>query len=186
MLEVRRLRKDEDQLLKDVMLRMYADTPTAFGETLADAQAYSEGEWRRSATEYSTDPNMVAFVVMESGSANAFVRASVLPKKVLEEFEGPSEASAAGEFSDTTVLRHMWVAPQLRGQGVAQALIQAVIAWARDKGQRRVVLAVTEGNEIAERCYTRAGFVRNGLSFPHPWHPAKILLMEYLILSHRR
>jgi GNAT superfamily N-acetyltransferase len=54
----------------------------------------------------------------------------------------------------------MWVAPDTRRQGVGDALVQRVIAWAEQAGFTRLELAVTVGNEAAERLYERCGFVR--------------------------
>jgi GNAT superfamily N-acetyltransferase len=121
----------------------------------------------------------VAFVAEDSGKAYAFVAASILSKQAIAEAEGSQDGAEADELSDTTILSRMWVAPQNRHQGLGQALIQAVTLWAKAHNQRRVVLGVTEGNEIAKRCYLRAGFVPNALVFPHPWHPdLKVYGME--------
>jgi ribosomal protein S18 acetylase RimI-like enzyme len=56
----------------------------------------------------------------------------------------------------------MWVDPRVRGQGVAQALIRALAAWARDSGARRVFLFVQEVNTPGQALYRRAGFRATG------------------------
>ncbi len=56
----------------------------------------------------------------------------------------------------------MWVAPDARGAGVGRALLDAVADWAHDRGCDRLVLSVTESNEIARRFYEAYGFVDTG------------------------
>src|SRR5581483_9664983 len=61
----------------------------------------------------------------------------------------------------------MWVDPAARGQGVADALVEATVRCARDRGCSEIRLHVAEGNERAERFYRRIGFSRTGVTFPH-------------------
>ena len=56
----------------------------------------------------------------------------------------------------------MWVAPQARGRGVGQSLIEDVRKWATAQGARRLVLSVRTRNEPAIRLYTRSGFIDCG------------------------
>ncbi|MCC2632512.1 MAG: family N-acetyltransferase [Ramlibacter sp.] len=52
----------------------------------------------------------------------------------------------------------MYVAPEVGGQGVGRALLDALIAHARLNGLESLVLTVTDGNERATRLYEAAGF----------------------------
>jgi ribosomal protein S18 acetylase RimI-like enzyme len=52
----------------------------------------------------------------------------------------------------------LYVAPEMGGQGVGRALLDALIAHARLNGVESLVLTVTEGNERARRLYEGAGF----------------------------
>ncbi len=77
--------------------------------------------------------------------------------------------TAAGIVSGTALdedgtveLISMWVAPFARGRGVGDALVDAVIAWARELGALRVALAVVESNASASQLYRRRGFVDAG------------------------
>jgi ribosomal protein S18 acetylase RimI-like enzyme len=56
----------------------------------------------------------------------------------------------------------MWVAPDARGAGVGRALLDAVADWASDRGCHRLVLSVTESNEVARRVYEAYGFTDTG------------------------
>jgi ribosomal protein S18 acetylase RimI-like enzyme len=57
----------------------------------------------------------------------------------------------------------MYVAPEAGGQGVARALLDALIAHARLNGLESLVLTVTDGNERAQRLYETAGFRSFGI-----------------------
>ncbi len=57
----------------------------------------------------------------------------------------------------------MWVTPERRGTGLAEALARAVIEWARGLGAPRIVLWVVIGNVAAERFYGRIGFAPTGV-----------------------
>jgi ribosomal protein S18 acetylase RimI-like enzyme len=52
----------------------------------------------------------------------------------------------------------MYVAPEVAGQGVGRALLDALLGHARGAGVQSLVLTVTEGNAAATRLYEAAGF----------------------------
>ncbi len=56
----------------------------------------------------------------------------------------------------------MWVHPDQRGTGAADALVSTVKDWAVETGATQVRLKVVESNEGARRCYERAGFRATG------------------------
>lgn len=69
--------------------------------------------------------------------------------------------SATSPTTDRTVeLISMWVDPFARGNGVGDALVGAVVEWARSSGARRVTLDVTEQNLHAIALYRRHGFAQ--------------------------
>ena len=67
-------------------------------------------------------------------------------------------------------LLSMWVAPDARGRGVGEALIQAVAHWARAAGHSRLLLDVADVNQPAVDLYERMGFEPTGAtgSLPSP------------------
>jgi ribosomal protein S18 acetylase RimI-like enzyme len=74
-------------------------------------------------------------------------------------------AATGAEFDAEPGVAHlyaMWVAPHARGVGVGGALVDAVVAWARDRGCARLVLSVTETNEAARHFYEACGFADTG------------------------
>ena len=55
-------------------------------------------------------------------------------------------------------LLSMWVSPGARGKGVADALVRAVVEWARRQGASSLALDVREANAHAIALYRRHGF----------------------------
>ena len=67
--------------------------------------------------------------------------------------------SAAGEQLPEVVLA---VEPRLRGRGIGLALMEALVARARDDGEPGLGLTVSDRNPTAVRPYERLGFARTG------------------------
>ena len=55
-------------------------------------------------------------------------------------------------------LHRLYVDERAKGKGVADALMQDCIAWAKAKGAQTLYLSVWENNERAQRFYRRFGF----------------------------
>ncbi len=72
--------------------------------------------------------------------------------------DGRPLASAAWDPAGHELVS-MWVAPQLRGSGVAARLVEAVVAAA---GEETVVLRVMSDNVAGMRFYERHGFSLDG------------------------
>lgn len=56
------------------------------------------------------------------------------------------------------ILNDLFVAKEFRGKGVSKALIERVIAFARETGAVRIELKTNKGNEVARRLYQSVGF----------------------------
>lgn len=67
-----------------------------------------------------------------------------------------AEIAREGEME----FRFLAVEPDAAGQGVARALVDAVVAHARTAGSRAVVCCVIDWNEPGHRLYLRYGFAR--------------------------
>jgi ribosomal protein S18 acetylase RimI-like enzyme len=138
---LRILTSDEWRLFREVRLEALREAPYAFGSTLASWQGEGDVEerWRR--------------------------RLIDVPFNVIAYYEGRPCGVVSGTHPNEegeTELISMWVAPCARGQGVAGALMDAVIEWARARGIETVSLRVMEGNERARAFYRRCGFVEDG------------------------
>ena len=133
---VRQLTPDDWRILREIRLAALADAPDAFLMTYADAVGLDEQQWRIRTTRSDM---FAAFVGGEPvGLVGLF---------------GPSEP--AGDHT----LVAMWVAPALRGTGVADSLIEAAVGRATSLGATGVRLEVAPGNVRAEKVYARHGFV---------------------------
>ena len=135
---IRRVETDDWERLRDVRLRALASDPEAFLETVEQARDFPESRWRDRATP---SESQATFVAEDHGSWDAMVTSFVA--------DDPAVAYLVG----------MWVAPELRGSGVAAALVERVLEWARAGGRARVVLSVEPGNDRAARLYEKCGFV---------------------------
>lgn len=120
-------------------LRALADAPDAFGTTLAEDQARPLAEWRAR---------------LESDGAATFIASHADEDIGMVVGVGVDDATAA--------LCGMWVAPDARGTGAADALVQQMIAWARARGCQRVILEVADQNTRAVQFYARMGFEPTG------------------------
>jgi GNAT superfamily N-acetyltransferase len=71
-------------------------------------------------------------------------------------------------------LQDLFTAPDARGQGVARALIAAVVDWARARGCARVYWHTQASNSTARRLYDRVaenpGFIKYQVDLPRSGH----------------
>jgi GNAT superfamily N-acetyltransferase len=146
-MEIQRLSIDEARRLRHIRLRALADTPDAFGSTYAEVAAHPLAEWSKQLQEIAT------FVAVHDGKDLGLVR-----------------CASDEHHHDTAWLISMWVTPEARGQGVGNALIDAVIECARSSGASRLLLDVGDYNQQAIALYARKGFQPNGQtgSLPAP------------------
>lgn len=146
---VRRIRADEGPLLRAVRLRALADAPLAFGSTHAREAALDDDHWRAWAADGAAGQRAVWLLAVAADASAG---------------EPVGLASGVIDAGDPTLahLYSMWVAPEARRTGAATTLIEAVAAWARDRGATRLRTSVTVGNAGAERLYARAGFEDTG------------------------
>ena len=151
---VRRIRRDEPEALRDVRLRALADSPSAFGSTLAREEAYGDDLWEERARACAAGDGAATFLAVDGDQRVGMVTALATGGGLVE-------------------LVGMWTAPEVRGRGVGARLVEAVIGWAGEVGAERVELWVTRGNEPAERLYRRLGFEPTGDHQPLPSDPCK-------------
>lgn len=101
--------------------------------------------WHR---EVLADPTSHHLVVTHDGRVAGFVVLAPGPRRSLE-------------------LRRIVVRPELKGRGVGRALLRVILAHARERGQRRIVLDVARGNSRARKFYVANGFT--DLDLPSPF-----------------
>jgi ribosomal protein S18 acetylase RimI-like enzyme len=167
-IQVRRLAADDWQQAKATRLAALADAPYAFASTLAEEQAYEDDLWRRRSGSGRT---FGAF-----DGATIIGVATGIPVDELDVRGTPGSGApgtaSSGPAADSDEhdtarpewhLVGMWVAPDYRGQGVADRLVDAVCEQARAAGAATVTLWVTEMNDRAIALYRRHGFAPNGV-----------------------
>lgn len=74
------------------------------------------------------------------------------------------------ESPEMAEVKRMYTRPEIRGQRVGVALLDAIVALALEKGIPHLMLETgdVEGFEPAHRLYTRAGFTRCGAFLDYP------------------
>ena len=149
MVLVRATALDDWQAMRDIRLEGLRDAPDAFGSTYARDAAFEPAEWHRRATR--------------DGSFFAFIPGLAEPAGLAGGYE---------EEPGVVELISMFVRPVARGHGVGEALVDTVVAWAKDKGAASVHLWVTESNQPAVRLYERCGFTVTPERQPLPSSPA--------------
>lgn len=67
-------------------------------------------------------------------------------------------------------VKRMFTDPEVRGKRIGSALLDAIVALAREKGLPRLMLETGPGHSMAEahRLYTRSGFVSRGPFLDYP------------------
>lgn len=164
--EIRRLGGDDWEVWREVRLRSLVDAPEAFGSKLVDWQGTNDSEDR-----WRSRFDNVAFNAVAS-----FEGKPQGDRRVVGTVGGMHRSPG------TVELVSMWVAPDVRGTGVGDALVEAVCRWARDESASRVLLAVRRGNERATSLYERSGFVLVG---PNPDDDTEDLMSREVDISRR-
>ena len=152
---------------RDLRLRSLADSPDAFGSTLADERQRSEQAWAQRLAQATVSGRDCPLIAQLDGRD-----------------AGLLWARADGDDDGAIVtLYQMWVAPECRGHGVAAALLDGAVQWATARAAGAVELGVTCGDTPAARLYARAGFTAVGM--PQPLREGSALLSQTLRKSLR-
>ena len=131
-----RIGADDWEEFREVRLASLAESPGAFGSRYADWVHADEARWRARLTD-------VPLTLVARGP------------------DGPLGVVSGMEADDGLELISMWVAPHVRGTGLARLLIRGVVDWALGLG-RPLHLMVRDDNAAAIRAYEGAGFVDAG------------------------
>jgi len=160
---IRRVSGADGPLLRAVYLRMYADSPDAFSETLAEARALTAEQWAGRAEQFADVAAAVAFVAIERHTAAGFIAGYV------GQFR---DGGMDWDARDTVTLAKAWVDPSFRRRGVGRALANAVMSWASDRHVKRLEVQATENNAAGVAFYRKLGFQDMGLREPLRSNPA--------------
>ena len=162
-LTVRQVTPDDWASYRTVRLAALADAPEAFSSTLEREQAFGPGEWRTRLAAAAS------FLAWQDGQPAGTL--TVLGY----------DSSHGHEFTGASHLVAMWVDPQARGLGVADALVTAALGHAGQAGAPAMVLWVFEANERACAFYRRMGFSPTDTTMYQPHRPDE---RERLMIRH--
>ncbi len=154
---IRTFAPQEWKIYKDLRLRALADSPTAFGSTLAEEQKRTDAEWSNRLAA-GTDSGMDLPIMAE----------------VEQKLIGLAWGRINRSNPDAANLYQMWVAPGHRRLGIGKMLLEAIVAWAKAKNVSSLNLDVTFRESPAMRFYTTAGFEPSGE--PQPFRPGSDVL----------
>lgn len=169
MIEIKRITPETAFVFKDVRLRALTESPLAFSSTYARESQLPDEEWQRRAERWGSDENDAMFLALDGEAACGIVGS----------YPEPEQHGRAMVIS-------MWVDPAYRRAGVGKALMDAVVAWNRDRRVRELVLMVTGVNAGAIAFYERQGFVKTGVTEQYPNDPAIIeyeMVMEIPLIA---
>jgi GNAT superfamily N-acetyltransferase len=154
---IRRIREDEGPRLRVLRLAALADAPMAFGSTLEREEAFPEHLWRERAERGAAGVDRITFVAEHDG------RWIGLATGLARNPDDPSDPRP--------ILVGMFVAPLARRVGIGTALVEAVVAWARERSAPALCLWVTSTNDSAIVLYTKCGFRRTDQTSPVATRP---------------
>lgn len=90
--------------------------------------------------------------------------------------------------SDSWTIVNVGVLPAYRRRGIARKLVEAAIEIARERGAKRVILDVINGNDPAYQLYARLGFVQFDygieLNYSRPMLPAECPIPNGYTIKH--
>jgi GNAT superfamily N-acetyltransferase len=105
--------------------------------------------------EYLTDPDRIVLKAVADGDIVGYA--------MLHSGDpADAEVAAAVDLRPVTEINKMYVLPGHHGAGVSKALMNAVLARAREDGMAGVWLGVNQENVRAQRFYLKHGFQRVG------------------------
>lgn len=148
--KIRRIRENEWRELRDLRLRALKTDHLPFGSTYEETKLRPETFWQELAQKGAAGEKTVVFV-------------ACFPE-MLGMVRGDLESD--NKFH----VYSMWVAPEARGKGVAEALLAELENWILASGGTEAELFVADKAEAARHLYARLGYVDNGKreTSPHP------------------
>jgi GNAT superfamily N-acetyltransferase len=143
MIDVRQIRSDEWERLRDIRLEALLDTPSAFATTFSEAEAFPDSLWQERATAGAVGKEQITVLAVSD-----------------ERTVGMTVALGRPDSRHKIVpIVSVFVVPSERRKGVARRLLTTAQKWARDHGATRTSLWVEEENVPARRFYESIGYV---------------------------
>jgi GNAT superfamily N-acetyltransferase len=158
---VRQVRLEEGLRLRELRLRALACAPKAFGSTLARELAFGPEVWHQRAADGAA--GLASITVVAEHKDRLVAMASGLTGGVAEQALGP-------------ILVGMFVADDMRGLGIGEALVESIKSWAKSRAHAYLHLWVVSVNTPAIALYRRCSFQASGAERPVAHTPGLIEL----------
>jgi ribosomal protein S18 acetylase RimI-like enzyme len=167
--------EEEWPKLRALRLEALADTPIAFGETLATAEAAPDAHWR-SRARTGNGRSIRLFAVTNDGRWVGTM-GGMIDTENAAAMDGAPVGSPTASRIELPTLVGVYVSPDFRGReaGVTDALLDAVEEWAVTVGTT-LSLRVHESNIRAQALYSRRGFAPTGRRFEYRLAPGGLEL----------
>jgi len=159
---IRLIQAEDWPIVRDVILKMYADAPYAIGGSLAEEEARTAQEWQQYAKKLADTTHACGYLAQDAQGACGFV---------------VGDADYPELPPGTVAVLRLWVAPRQRGTGLGRKLMDAVAEWAASWGADQISLGVKETNRNALRFYEHLGYQDAGIRVQMPNDPANIIIM---------
>lgn len=159
---VRRVRADEWAAVRDLRLRALADSPEAFWQTLADAEARPQSDWIERVARWAEAPTQAMLVAEPAAGGPLVGMAGIEPYDNEVEVDPATGEPVEPVARLVTDVWGVWADPATRGTGVGAALLEACVAWSRERGAVEVVLWVLDSKADTIAWYGRRGFAPSG------------------------
>ncbi len=138
---IRLLSPDDVNLFRSIRLEALRASPESYASSVEDWQDLSDEEWRRRLVD-----NHVFIAVENQLPVGIMALARQRPVKM----------------AHRAVIQMVYLRENARGRGLAEALLEALVEFARGQGIRHLELAVSAENDVAIRFYRRRGFMEIG------------------------
>ena len=145
---VRVAQVEDAACLRTLRLEALLDAPVAFAADYERTAAEPPERWVQRTNEHAQGKQSVIYVAEAEG---ALIGMTGLGRGHWQKTEHGG------------VIWGVYVQPAWRGMHIAEALIEACIAWGRELGMTVVKLGVVTSNAAAIRCYLRCGFTVYGI-----------------------
>lgn len=151
-ISVRRIRRGEGQLFRQLRLASLQQAPYAFSSTYETALQCSSASWGEQADSTAQGSERSTFL--------AFCEHT--PVGIAALYQHP-QGSRSGE------ILQVWVDPAYRNRGVATRLVEAIFEWAAANGLQVILARVTKENTKAVSLYEKIGFrLADGAALERP------------------
>ena len=145
---IRLARPKDWQTIRDLMLKMLADAPHAFGEPLAEAESRETQEWLHLTEHMTHAPYGCAYIAQDRRGECGFVLGDTRPAQLPP---------------GTIIAARLWVAPRQRGRGLGRKLMDAVTSWAEEQGIDQIRVGIKDTNLGVVEFFEHLGYHDTGI-----------------------